>query len=452
MSMFRFGPALLLLLFATIPAHADIRVEVARSELTSDFKFSKVPPPAINDAGAKADWVIVSGTKDGNSPQLNVVHDGRVPDSHDQPSANFFFNAGTEGGRIRADLKKSIPIERIGTYSWHRADRAPQVYRVYGASESPKELRLDPPSAVTPESCGWTLIANVDSRGKDADAFGQHAVSITDSSGKLGNYRYLLFVIDATEKRDPFGNTFFSEIDIVESGGPELQYVKAATSERIVKTFQTEDGRFQFAIDMTLAPELTEWTEEKLIPVILEWYPKIVEMFPSKDFHAKRTVRLRYRNDMEGTPAWAAGNEVSLNASWFAREKEREARGAVVHELVHVVQEYPRSARAPGWLVEGIPDYVRWFLYEPETRGAEITRRNLKEARHDSSYRISANFLYWVSETYKDDLIPRLNAAIREGRYNERLWMEWTGKSLADLDREWKAANEDRLKAKDSKE
>ena len=35
---------------------------------------------------------------------------------------------------------------------------------------------------------------------------------------QLGNYRYLLFDISATENDDPFGNTFYSEIDVVPSG------------------------------------------------------------------------------------------------------------------------------------------------------------------------------------------------------------------------------------------
>ena len=34
----------------------------------------------------------------------------------------------------------------------------------------------------------------------------------------LGNYRYLLFDISATENDDAFGNTFYSEIDVVPSG------------------------------------------------------------------------------------------------------------------------------------------------------------------------------------------------------------------------------------------
>ena len=54
-----------------------------------------------------------------------------------------------------------------------------------------------------------------------------------------------------------------------------------------------------------------------------------------------------------------------------------------MHELVHVVQQYRR--RPPGWLVEGIPDYIRWYLYEPQSRGAEISPPRVSTQRKHNS-------------------------------------------------------------------
>jgi hypothetical protein len=154
---------------------------------------------------------------------------------------------------------------------------------------------------------------------------------------------------------------------------------------------------------------------------------------------------------MGGIPASAGGGAVNMNASWFRGELEREAAGAVVHELVHVVQEYGggsrgrREGRPPGWLTEGIPDYIRWFLYEPETGGAKISRRNLAAARHDASYRVTANFLDWATRTYDADLVKKLNVAARESRYDEGIWVTLTGKPADELEAEWKQAIEEDL-------
>jgi hypothetical protein len=64
-------------------------------------------------------------------------------------------------------------------------------------------------------ACGWREIAFADTRPKTDDGGGQYGVSITDSSGSIGRYRYLLFDIFETESDDPWGQTFYSEIDVV---------------------------------------------------------------------------------------------------------------------------------------------------------------------------------------------------------------------------------------------
>lgn len=214
-----------------------------------------------------------------------------------------------------------------------------------------------------------------------------------------------------------------------------------------------EAGPNRIAIDLTEAPDLKPWAEETLAPIVKEWYPKLAAMLPSDGFEAPKEVSIRFLRDMEGV-ANASGTRIRCAAKWMRQNLEGEAAGAVVHELVHVVQQYgrgrrnnPNAARTPGWIVEGIPDYIRWFLYEPQTKGAEITKRNLPRARYDANYRISANFIDWVVREHDPKLIEKLNAAAREGRYEEELWRKWTEKPLEDLGRDWREFHEKRLGA-----
>jgi len=58
--------------------------------------------------------------------------------------------------------------------------------------------------------------------------------------------------------------------------------------------------------------------------------------------------------------------------------------------------------------------------------------------KYDDSYRITANFLNWASEKYDKDIVGQLNAAMREGKYDEDLWRQFTGRTLQDLGAEWK--------------
>jgi hypothetical protein len=151
---------------------------------------------------------------------------------------------------------------------------------------------------------------------------------------------------------------------------------------------------------------------------------------------------------MGGTPAYAAGNKISLSAPWFPGQLKREAKGCVVHEMGHVVQNYWRARQTnrnpkdtPGWITEGICDYIRWFLYEPQSNGAHV--RDARQAKYDASYRVTGNFLDWVVTAKDKDLLKKLNAAAREGKYEEKLWKDWTGKTLQELGDEWKKAVEE---------
>jgi hypothetical protein len=200
---------------------------------------------------------------------------------------------------------------------------------------------------------------------------------------------------------------------------------------------------YKIRFDTAQAPQLAAWTTGELAPIVRDWYPKLVALLADEGFAAPHEVVIEYKADLGPVPAYTAGNRITLNARWFAGELQREAKGCVIHELVHVVQQYganpfknPKPAPAPGWVVEGIADYVRWFLYEPATKGAALA--SPERARHDASYRVSANFLEWVAARHDKDVVKKLNSAARRGTYDDALWKGWTGTDLATLAAGWK--------------
>jgi len=201
-------------------APSDVKVTIDRNAAataTHDFKFTHVASPAKDDAGAKAVLRIVEGESDPNGAALNAVVDGLWPREEDEPGANFFFNAGTGGGRFRMDLASAIEIAEVRTYSWHPNTRGPQVYTLYGSDGSDPKFNTSPRNDVDPSTVGWTLIASVDTRTPGGDPGGQYGVSLKRASGALGRFRHLLFVCAATELDDDWGNTFYSEIDVIAS-------------------------------------------------------------------------------------------------------------------------------------------------------------------------------------------------------------------------------------------
>lgn len=438
-----------------LPSLAEVKVVVDRhagDSASAAFRFANVPPASQNDAASKATFTLVSGQRDRNGGDLAVLHDGSVPTEEDQPASNFFFNAGLDGGRLLVDLGSAIDIKQVNTYSWHPGSRGPQVYGLYASDGSDAAFNSQPQKGTDPQTCGWKLIAKVDARPQQGEIGGQYGVSVSDSAGVLGKYRYLLFDVSRTEGDDPFGNTFFSEIDVVDpTTTPAPVGAGQSIGEGRRETVEAEGGKYQIVIDTTDTPDLADWATKELAPVVREWYPKLVKMLPSEGYEAPTRVSITFSANMQGVAA-TGGTRVRCAAAWFRQNLKGEAKGAVVHELVHVVQNYgiarrnnPNATRTPGWLVEGICDYIRWFLYEPETHGAEITARNIARAQYDASYRVTGNFLNWVTNTYDKEVVVKLNAAAREGRYSEDLWKDATGHTVQELGAEWKAALEQKI-------
>lgn len=190
------------------------------STATREFKFKNVPSPVKDDAAANAKLTLIDGEIDGGSAELSALIDGRLPSDEDEPGANLFFSAGSSGGRFRMDLGKPIDIAQINSYSWHTNSRGPQLYKLYAADGSEAKLDLDPKRGVDPATRGWKFIATVSTLPQQGEDGGQYGVSVSDSSGSLGKYRHLLFDCYVTELYDNWGNTFYSEIDVISPRTP----------------------------------------------------------------------------------------------------------------------------------------------------------------------------------------------------------------------------------------
>jgi hypothetical protein len=428
--------------------HAQAEVKVVfetkdNDEANADFRFKAVHSPSSSATGTEAKFSIVDGEMDPNSGGLSTLHDGKVPDKEDQPGQAFFFRAGSDGGRILIDLGRITDIKRVATYSWHPGSRAPQVYHLFAAEGGEANFDQQPKRPKDPKECGWKELAAVDTRPKNGEPGGQCGVAIADSTAMLGRFRYLLFDMFRTENGDSFGNTFYGEIDIVGAAEPDpVSTASGSLPEQAgTEVIEVEDCRIR--IDTSGTPDLRDWAHNKVGPMAKEWYPKLLKLLASDGFEAPQRVSIVFDNEMRGVAA-TGGARVRCAAKWFRENLEGEALGAVFHELVHVIQQYGRAprlegaTRPPGWLVEGIADYVRWYKFEPDSHGADITARNISRARYNGSYRITANFLDWTSNTCAKELVPRLNAAIRQGKYNEAMWKEITGRDLQDLGEEWK--------------
>lgn len=100
-----------------------------------------------------------------------------------------------------------------------------------------------------------------------------------------------------------------------------------------------------------------------------------------------------------------------------------------------------RGRSNTGWLTEGIPDYIRWYLYQPEAHGADLVyfKGRRGDPQYNGAYRPSAYFLDFVTRRYDPHIVTKLNDVCRQGKYYEAIWFDNTGKTLQQLNLEWLA-------------
>jgi hypothetical protein len=188
----------------------------------------------------------------------------------------------------------------------------------------------------------------------------------------------------------------------------------------------------EIIVDVRDDPTMKEWAE-KAARICEKNYAMICEELRSPGFRPPTVVSMSLTNSYNGV-AMAGNGQITGSVKFF--KEHPDDFGAMVHETVHIVQSYGRFGgnNPPGWLVEGIADYVRFYKYEP----GKLARIPPDLARYDASYQITARFLAYVTEKYDKELVRKLNAASRDGKYRDAIWKELTGKTVEELGLEWK--------------
>ncbi len=169
----------------------------------------------------------------------------------------------------------------------------------------------------------------------------------------------------------------------------------------------------EFVVDVSDAPEMQEWID-KAARICTREYPLLCEDLKSDGWTPRRVIQMRLTSSYRGVAA-TSGGRITGSVKYF--KSHADDFGAMVHETVHTIQGLGRGNN-PGWLVEGIADYERFFKYEPGKAGPVDPDRS----HYDGSYRVTATFLNFVSEKYDKELVRQAQRArMREEILGRRL-------------------------------
>jgi hypothetical protein len=173
-------------------------------------------------------------------------------------------------------------------------------------------------------------------------------------------------------------------------------------------------------VDATRAPDLMG-VADKLASTCQAVFPKIENILHPTTYIPPTHVYLLNFNG----PSYEEAGNVYLNIDYF-RANPNDV-GVLVHELTHVVQNYPSG---PQWVSEGLADYVRFDLgYATADYGFGCDQFS----DYASGYNCSATFLNYVQKNYDQNIIKELDSAMGYGQYSDQLFLDKTGWSLPQL-------------------
>ena len=178
-------------------------------------------------------------------------------------------------------------------------------------------------------------------------------------------------------------------------------------------------------LDVSETPHLAKWGN-RAKTLIIEWHPRLQNLIPTKGFTPPREIDLVIRKTDKGVGG-TSGTRITLSSHWL--EKHPDDFGLVIHELVHVIQSYPNGE--PWWLTEGIADYLRWGIYEGKKQ-SWFPKPKVKQG-YKRGYRVTAGFLLWLETEIEPGIVKKINSALRNGKYTDKIFENETGKTLSSL-------------------
>ena len=173
-------------------------------------------------------------------------------------------------------------------------------------------------------------------------------------------------------------------------------------------------------------------TRQRLIDAFFTVYPEEADRFN------KNTLKqVTFFIDPTYKGVAETGNGVARYSPAWLKDHPEDI-DVVTHEVMHIVQDYRHDG--PGWLTEGIADYVR-YVYGINNLKSDWTLPDYRPGQHyTDAYRVTARFLLWVEKNKDRHIVDQLDAALRDGRYQANLWVKLTGSTVDQLWQQYAAS------------
>jgi hypothetical protein len=169
--------------------------------------------------------------------------------------------------------------------------------------------------------------------------------------------------------------------------------------------------------------------QQRMVKTFYTVYPELAKAYNKK---TAKEVTFVIDTTYKGV-AETDNGKVTISSHWMHLHPED--IDVITHEVMHIVQDYGESS-GPGWLTEGIADYVR-YKYGANNAAAKWALPNYKPTqKYTDAYRVTARFLLWMEEKNNPGIVKELDSQLRKHTFTDNTWQQLTGKTLDEL---WKS-------------
>ena len=221
-----------------------------------------------------------------------------------------------------------------------------------------------------------------------------------------------------------FAGLFLTVQALFASYCAQAQEKETLTKDGLTLTFASNDSSFD--------PKL----KQRMVETFFKVYPILRKEYNDT---AATTINFLIDTAYKGVAA-TGGTDIVFSPEYFKQQPGD--IDVVTHEVMHVIQNYGgpigRNGKepGPGWLTEGIADYVR-YKFGVDNAGADWTLPPYESSqKYTDSYRVTARFLAWLESHGHAGIVKKLDAGIRGRTFSKNTWKAETGKTLNEL---WKA-------------
>jgi hypothetical protein len=174
--------------------------------------------------------------------------------------------------------------------------------------------------------------------------------------------------------------------------------------------------------DVTLDTAL----QKKMVKTFYTVYPELAKAYNKRTLkEVTMVIDTAYKGVAE-----TDNGKVTISSVWM--HKHPQDIDVITHEVMHIVQDYGQST-GPGWLTEGIADYVR-NKFGVNNAAAKWTLPAYKPTqKYTDAYRVTARFLVWIEQKVKPGAVKNFNKQLRLHKFTDDSWKAETGKTLDEL-------------------